>query len=327
MAAEVSEAFECFGSSCSVVVSGDTPDRRSSAAVAHARQELLSWHQRFSRFIPDSELSSLNADPRDEVPVSPLMARFARAVVQAGAISGGLVDATMIDEIESAGYDGRLRARMPLAMALQLAPPRAPARPASDARWRQIHVDMITNTISRPPGVKLDSGGIAKGLFADVLAEELAGHEAFAVNCGGDIHLGGRAGLERPIRVESPFDGRLLHTFQLARAGVATSGIGRRSWLQDARPAHHLLDPASGRPAFTGVVQVTALAPSAALAEVRAKAAILGGPELAHARLPHGGVVVYDDGSHRVVQPPPPISLRDLSAFVKAPASRAFHHV
>jgi len=32
----------------------------------------------------------------------------------------------------------------------------------------------------------------------------------------------------------------------------------------DARPAHHLLDPRTGRPAYTGVVQATALAPTAA---------------------------------------------------------------
>lgn len=85
---------------------------------------------------------------------------------------------------------------------------------------------------------------------------------------------------------------------------MATSGIGRRSWLDAAgRPAHHLLDPATGRPAFTGVVQATALAPTAAEAEARAKAALLSGPEGASAWLPHGGLVVLDDGTHHVVEP------------------------
>ncbi len=84
---------------------------------------------------------------------------------------------------------------------------------------------------------------------------------------------------------------------------VATSGIGRRSWLgPDGRPAHHLLDPATGRPAFTGVVQATALAPTAVEAEWRAKAAVLSGPERAADWLAHGGVVVLDDGSHLTTQ-------------------------
>ncbi len=83
---------------------------------------------------------------------------------------------------------------------------------------------------------------------------------------------------------------------------MATSGIGRRSWFgADGRPAHHLLDPATGAPAFTGVVQATALAPTAVEAEWRAKAAVLSGPDCAGDWLAHGGVVVLDDGDHFVV--------------------------
>ena len=83
---------------------------------------------------------------------------------------------------------------------------------------------------------------------------------------------------------------------------MATSGIGRRSWLDACgAPAHHLLNPATGRPAFTGVTQATALAPTALEAEARAKAAVLSGPERAREWLPDGGVVVFDDGSFEVV--------------------------
>jgi hypothetical protein len=51
-------------------------------------------------------------------------------------------------------------------------------------------------------------------------------------------------------------------------------------------------------------VQVTALAPSALIAEIHAKAAILSGPRAAADWLPRGGVVVFDDGSHQVIEPP-----------------------
>jgi thiamine biosynthesis lipoprotein len=119
--------------------------------------------------------------------------------------------------------------------------------------------------------------------------------------------------------VESPFDGTVLHTFQLAAGGVATSGIGRRAWLDETgRPAHHLLDPATGRPAFTGIVQATALAPSALEAEVRAKAALLSGPRDAARWLRDGGVIVLRDGSHIVFDPPPVVTLSELSGFAHA---------
>jgi FAD:protein FMN transferase len=112
------------------------------------------------------------------------------------------------------------------------------------------------------------------------------------------------SGTARAVQVASPFDGAILHRFALADAGIATSGIGRRSWLApDGAARHHLLDPATRRPAFTGVVQATALAPTALEAEIRSKAALLSGPERAATWLPHGGVVVLDDGSPEVLEP------------------------
>lgn len=230
------------------------------------------------------------------------MLRLIQAVTFAASFSGGLVDATLVDEIERAGYAQDLTSSVPLAHALTLAPERRPAGPRRAPRWREVHVDPERCSVTRPPGLKFDSGGLAKGAFADVLAGALGDHESFAIDCAGDLRVGGEARAARAVNVASPFDGEVLHTFRLRTAGVATSGIGRRSWLDaEGRPAHHLLDPASGRPAFTGIVQVTALAPSALGAEILAKAAILSGPERASRWLPHGGVVVLDGGAVRVL--------------------------
>jgi thiamine biosynthesis lipoprotein len=235
-----------------------------------------------------------------------MMARFVEAAVQAAAITGGLVDPTLVTEVEQAGYvehfSGAPVARSDVA---RLSPPRRPAGPHPAARWRQVSVDRRTSTVTRPVGVRLDSGGTAKGLFGDVLASLLSWHHSFAVVAAGDIRFGGAAGITRPVQVTSPFDDGVLHTFELVRGAAATSGTTRRSWVDDGgRVAHHLLDPATGRPAFTGIVQATALAPSGVEAEALAKAALLSGPETAPRWLPHGGVVVYEDGSHDIVEPP-----------------------
>ena len=245
--AEVREEFPCFGSTCGVAVIGDTPARSARAAVSLARSFLLDWHDRFTRFDEGSELSRLNADPGDVVQVSDAMARFAEAVVTAAAKTNGLVDGTLLAEIESAGYRADLTTSVPLASALELAPPRRPASPSPKRRWEQISVDRARRTVARPPGVRLDSGGICKGLAADLLARVLGAHSTFAVEAAGDVRVGGSKGIPRPVQVASPFDRSILHKFSLVDAGVATSGIGRRSWLRpDGSPAHHLLDPATG---------------------------------------------------------------------------------
>jgi thiamine biosynthesis lipoprotein len=284
--------FTCFGSQCGLWVTGTGAD----AALEDARRCLENWHRRFSRFLATSELSRLNADPREVVPVSTTMAQLLRTVQDAAHATGGLVDGTLTRELEDAGYRSDLPAPLPLPLALRLAPPRRPAAPGPS---RPFEVDGWE--VTRPPGLAFDSGGLAKGLFADLLAERLHPFESFAVDCGGDVRF---AGPERTVAVTDPFGGAPLHRFRMAEGAVATSGIGRRSWLDaSGRPAHHLLDPSTGRPAFTGVVQATALAPTAVEAEWRAKAAVLSGPDAACDWLPHGGVVVLDDGTVQDLMP------------------------
>jgi thiamine biosynthesis lipoprotein len=295
--------FDCFGGRCTVIVADGERPADAAGAAAMSRQALLRWHDRFSRFQAGSELSAFNRDPRRTVAVTPLLSRLAGAALRAARDTGGLVDATLGAEIERAGYRTSLEgAGIPLDVALALAPERAAARPADADPLSRLSVDAAHGTITRRPGTVFDPGGVAKGVFADELAELLDGFDAFAIDCAGDIRLGGRAGLERPIHVTSPFDGARLHTFGLSDGAIATSGIGKRSWLDgDARPAHHLLDPRTGRPAYTGVVQATALAPTAAEAETLAKAAVLSGPAGAPGWLRHGGMIVFDDGSYDVL--------------------------
>src|SRR5260370_11330174 len=114
--------------------------------------------------------------------------------------------------------------------------------------------------------------------------------------------IGGAGRRVRAVEVCSPFGDDVMHTFELVESGVATSGIAKRSWLDaDGRPPHHLLDPATGQPAYTRVAQVTALAPNGAHADARAEDALLSGPAGAAACLAHGGLLVDHYGRCRLV--------------------------
>lgn len=311
MSGEVVESFECFGGRCAVRV-GDPDGEAARRAVERVRETLLGAHRALSRFDPDSELSRLNRDPRSEVPASPLLRRVVAAALTAGLRSGGLVDATLVDEIEAAGYgESREFERRPgegaskrRPAARGTPPPPHPAAASPRAGWRQFAIDERAGTVSRPPGLRLDPGGIAKGLLADLLGETLADFATFAVDCCGDLRVGGVAARPRAILVEDPAGGAPLHELRIADGAVATSGITRRAWTaDDGRPAHQLIDPATSEPAFTGLLQVTAPAPTGLLAETLAKSALLAGPDRAEERLPFGGVIVEDGGAARIVEP------------------------
>lgn len=306
---EARRTFECFGGLVSVSVHGP-PSMQPEKAAAVAEARLLAAHRQLSRFLPGSELSHLNRDPRARVPADPLLLRLVSAARDAGELTDGLVDATLLREIEAAGYRDSMRGHPGAGRRVE---PKAvaPARPSPARSWAALSVDRQAAAIERPPGVEIDSGGIAKGLLADEVATGLAEFPAYAVDCCGDARIGGAAGRRRPVRVEDPFGGKPVGSLELSDGGVATSGITRRSWEgSEGAMAHHLLDPSTGEPAFTGVVQATALAPSAFLADVHAKWALLSGPELAPSRLPYGGVLVLADGSIETVAAPTPIAAR-----------------
>jgi thiamine biosynthesis lipoprotein len=101
------------------------------------------------------------------------------------------------------------------------------------------------------------------------------------------------------VDVQHPLTGDIVMSLELGAGGIATSGIDRNVWRRpDGGYAHHLLDPATGEPAWTGLVGVTAIAPTALEAETLAKAALLSGPDHGRELLAeHGGVLFADDGS------------------------------
>lgn len=286
-------SFPAMGSTARIALEGADP--------GPVRAFLGAFERCLTRFDPASELSALNASALEAVPASPLLRRAVRAALWAAVRSGGLVDPTLLDALRAAGYDRSLRRpELTLEEALHDAPARAAAAPDPAARWRAITVDDAAGVVRRPPGVMIDSGGFGKGLAADLAAASLAGAQRFAVDCGGDLRVGGAGAVERPFEVvvRHPLTGAIAHELRLSAGAAATSGLDVRLW-RDAkgRPAHHLLDPSTGRPAWTGLVGATALAPTALEAETLAKAALLAGPTHAARILRrHGGLAVREDG-------------------------------
>ena len=273
--------FDCMG----------TTVRLLTDEADECRAFLEHFDATLSRFRPDSELCRLNADPREEVPVSGLLHAAISAGLLAAELTNGLVDPTLVAQLEAIGYDRTRRdPELSLEDALQLMPHRAPAKPDPQELWRR--VALTDAVVRRPPGLRLDTGGTGKGLAADLLANRLEGR--WAVDCGGDLRVGGAHAVE----VRHPLTRQSIHTLHVEDGAVATSGIDTRLWrAADGRPRHHLLDPSTGEPAWTGLISVTALAPTALEAEAVAKAALLSGPKDAAKWLRrHGGLLITDDG-------------------------------
>jgi thiamine biosynthesis lipoprotein len=324
--AEHDVVFDAMGSHVRMLIGEPGPDMAPAPAAAEsARKFVVEFDRALSRFKPESELCALNSDERERVPASELLRTAIKAGLRAAELSGGLVDPTLVGEIESAGYVAS-RAGLPgapLGAALEEAPPRHPAGPSPAEAWRRFSVDDAAGTISRPRGVRFDTGGTGKGLAADLIAERLRGYSRFIVDCGGDIRIGGAGALVTPyeVFVEHPLTGERAFVLKLSSGAVATSGLNVRIWRDaSGRFAHHLLDPATGEPAWTGLIGATALADTAVEAETLAKAALLCGPEGGRAVLgDRGGLLVHDSGHIETVGP---LAARPRIRLPQQPQSR-----
>jgi thiamine biosynthesis lipoprotein len=283
--------FAAMGTTVSLLL----PEDDAAAGGALARALFAEWEQALSRFLPESELSRLNARAGETVTLSPLLCDVLAAALAAAAATGGLYDPTLLHQIVAVGYAHDFAA-LPRtqAPALDL----AAMRPGGD--WRAIALDPATRTVILPPGVGLDFGGIAKGMAVDATLARLraTGIAAALVNAGGDLAVMGLPPDAAAWSVAVPGRG-VRWVIPLRRGALATSGIARRQWLQGDTRRHHLLDPRTGLPAESGLWSVTTVAERCTQAEVAAKVAFVLGKEAGTAfleRIGVAGVLVHDDG-------------------------------
>ncbi len=259
MSHELDYTFAAMGSEVRLLIEPPLLPGLPPALEAADRERAFVWDfaRRLSRFVPDSELSAFNRDPRCVVPASRLLRAAVGAGVWAARRSGGLVDPTLGGALEAAGYVTSMADQTPasLADALAWAPVRRAAQPAGVSRWAQILVNDEGGTITRPLGTTFDTGGTGKGLCADAVTRRLGGYGRYLVDCGGDIAVGGIGAQVRPfaVDVEHPLTGSRIGTVLMRAGGIATSGLNVRIWRNEAGGySHHLLDPSTGRPAWTG---------------------------------------------------------------------------
>ena len=213
--------------------------------------------RRFSRFLETSELATLNRAPGAFVASAPMFEALERAREHVR-MTGGIFDPAVGAALVAHGYD---KSFAPGAL------DRAAPEPVRSRSFREVALDARTRTVRRPAGLLVDLGGMIKGATADAAARALRG--AGAVDAGGDAVVRGGPWL---VEVEDPRDAsRVLTTLAVSNAAVATSAPNRRRWRAGARDAHHLIDPRTGGPAASDLLQVTVLAPTAELADVAAK--------------------------------------------------------
>lgn len=290
-------SFDAMGTHAHVVI-GDCEPAHAAMALAEVDRLERLW----SRFIPESEISRINAAGGQPVEVSPETIELVERAVEAWELTDGLFDPMVLDDLVALGYDRTFRE-------LETLPPQEPGDEAAPTAGRArdrlpIHVDRDASTVCVEEG-GIDSGGIGKGLAADIVASRLleAGARAAMVNLGGDLRTAGEVpGDGWRIDVAHPFNrgGPPAGEFRLGGEALVTSSSQGRRWSGQDGENHHLVDPATGRSALSDIASVTVVDSEGWRAEALSKAAFLKGRHAALEMLPRfgaAGMVVGRDGS------------------------------
>lgn len=266
MAAEI--RFPLMATHAHVVITAHPS--HADALIELAAHELHVMERRWSRFLPDSELSRLNAAAGKPVILSADTFCVIKAAVDAWKHTEGRFDPTIHDALCAVGYDRTFSDVTDV-------PGRAGhADPAPGCA--RIELDDDLHEVRLPHDVRLDLGGIAKGAAADLVVQRVleAGADGACINIGGDIRVEGTAPTDAGWIIEIAFGDELRRRVALGGGAVCTSTRTKRRWMTADGERHHLIDPRAGR-STVGLRWVSVIAARATQAEVLTKAVFVAG--------------------------------------------------
>ena len=237
--------------------------------------------QRFSRFLPASEITGLNRSAGDWQQVSDELFEMLQLSLQYYHDTYGIFDPTIMTDLKKAGYDRS----MDEIRVNGVSDKTSVTSPVAPRAFTRMTLDPAGRRALLPGGMELDLGGIAKGWIVKQAASLLHTYsEICGVSAGGDILFVGQPsdGLGWDVFLEDPRDPtQMLAQLNISSGAVATSSIMKRTWRQGDKPRHHLIDPRTGEPARTEWLSVSVICPDVIAADVYAKTILIGGQRVA----------------------------------------------
>jgi thiamine biosynthesis lipoprotein len=166
------------------------------------------------------------------------------------------------------------------------------------------NITLDSSTVTLSPGMEIDLGSTAKGYAGRRVAELLrdSGVTSALLNLGGNVQTVGAKPDGSPWRVavQDPQSDGLLGTIEVTDMAVITSGGYERYFEENGETYWHIMDPATGRPAKSGLLSVTIVGSDGLLCDGLSTALfVMGadkGAELWRQRGDFEAIMVTEDG-------------------------------
>ena len=264
-----------MGTVVEITVLNEESRKVAEGAVQAAFDEIKRLENLLGRHQEGSDIWNINGQPDVDVPVSAETIEVIEKGLQFSKLSEGAFDITLGRLSELWNFEGERK----------VPPTEGEIEEAlSGVGAESVQIDKPAKTIRAVNGVRLDLGGIAKGQIIDVaggIMQEM-GVKNFILNAGGDMIIRGRKG-NKPWRIGLQHPRKKGEVFahldvDKERAAIVTSGDYERYFEHKGKRYHHILDPATGYPAWR-LMNSTIVADDAATADAVCTAVFVMGHE------------------------------------------------
>lgn len=234
--------------------------KNAAAQVDQVVSLIQAYNNQFSTTEPQSPLFTLNRNGSAQL--SPELLELLEQSVALSERTGGALEPTVYPLIRLWGFPDK-QYRVPAPTEITDALPKIGTS----------HIHVNENAVSLDPGTQLDFGAVAKGYAGQRCAQLLqeTGVDAALLSLGGNIQTVGTkpdgsawvVGITDPNQPDTCF---ATLTFTGTRS-VVTSGGYQRYFEENGTRYHHIIDPATGFPAESGLQSVTIVTEDGLLAD------------------------------------------------------------
>ncbi len=242
-----------------------------------AEEKIREIEERLSVTKESSEIARLNREGRLEVSESTMLllsSAVAYARITEGALDPSVYPATKLWGFTTGKY--RVPEETEISEALE------------HVDWSQIGLENSEDghwTVSLPEGAMIDLGAVAKGYAGTVLRQYFRENavESALLDLGGNIQAVGKKPDGSPFRiaVKDPQGSGYLGvvSLDLPDLAVVTSGAYERYFEENGKRYGHIMDPATGHPAESGLLSVTIVHDDGVLCDALSTACFVMGEE------------------------------------------------
>lgn len=235
-------------------------------------EQLVDFEQKYSRFIPNNYLSSLNES--EFFNASDDLLELIAAGENYYKKTNGLFDPTIYNYLVNEGYN--------VSKNKGFYNKKLPKFTADIYNFSNIRIDYKAKTIVKPKSLHIDFGGIGKGYIVDKIVQWIGKkYSDFCIDAGGDMYLGGTDTTNKypywAIEIDNSLNDMELPTLIIKDKAVATSGIGKRTWKMEETVKSHIINPSTQKSVENDLFSVTVIGNNTVYADVYAKTLLLLG--------------------------------------------------